>query len=230
MRRDSGFTLIEVIVSVAILALISIVVWQASGSNMRAKERSEKRDEVFQSVAMVMDRMSEDLMEAFLYSPTSEELGKSINGEILAKTAFVGKNNGDADEISFTSFSHVRYLKDVKESDQEEVTYKLEPSKDDESNSLEIVKRSSSPLDANPTEGGKTYPLLKGVKGLSFRYYDPKKQEWFEEWDSEGSDNPSKLPRAVEITLTVENPEEEGEPIVFTTIAIVEMAPGPNDF
>ncbi|MDO8461735.1 MAG: type II secretion system protein GspJ [Deltaproteobacteria bacterium] len=229
LKNEKGFTLIEVMVSIAILALISIIVWQASGSNMRAKERSEKRDEVFQGVALVMDRMTEELISAYIYSPMAEQNGKSPSGEILSKTTFVGKNGGDQDELSFVSFSHVRYVKDIKESDQEEITYHLEPSKENPGE-FALMKRVSSPPDADSTIGGKGYPILDRVKGLSFRYYDSKRQEWFDEWDSAGSDTPNKIPRAVEMTLTVENPEEGGEPVLFTTIALLEMAPGPNDF
>ena len=233
MRRSAGFTLIEVMVSVAILALISIIVWQASGSNIQAKERSERRDELFSSAGLVLDQICDELAASFLYSPRAEQIGKSPNGEVLTKTLFLGKNGGDQDEIQFVSFAHVRYLKDAKESDQAEIGYSLEPSKENEG-TFNLIKRVSSPPDDAPGEGGVRYTVLEKIEGFNLRYYDPKKGEWVDEWNTETYDHRDKLPRGVEITLRLAGPEpekmERSQPITLRTMALVEMAPGPNDF
>ncbi|MBI3540649.1 MAG: hypothetical protein HY073_00640 [Deltaproteobacteria bacterium] len=73
--------------------------------------------------------------------------------------------------------------------------------------------------------------LLEGVKELNFRYFNSQKNEFSDEWDSTKMDYIGKMPRAVEITMVVQDSnDEEGEPLRFSTVVLLEMAPGPNDF
>jgi type II secretion system protein J len=223
--------LIEVLVAVALLAIISFLVWQAMGTSTASKERFEKRETVFRGAALALDRISRDLQTAVLYSNV-EFLGVSAGGEQMTKSVFIGANNGDQDKLTFNTLSHVRYLKDTKESDLAEVSYFLEPDEDEEAPAglFVLQKRESSPPDAEPEEGGTVTTLLRGVKELNFRYYDKRKVEYGDEWDTTKLDYVNKLPRAVEITLVLQDPIDEEESIRFSTVALLEMAPGPNDF
>ena len=231
-----GFTLIEVMVAIALLAVISILLWQSMGASVQSKERFEKKDQVFREATLSLDRMAQDLSTAMLLSSV-EFLGVSENGEQNTKSAFIGENLGDQDKVSFHALSHIRYLKDVKESDQAEISYFLEPqsesSDDSEISTADLFvlkKREQSPPDANPTEGGTIMTLLEGVKEMNLRYFDPVKAEWAEAWDTTSSDYVNRLPRAIEIVLVVQDPVDEDGSLTLTTTSLLEMAPGPNDF
>jgi hypothetical protein len=144
---------------------------------------------------------------------------------------FIGFDEGDQDRLIFHTLTHVRYLKDTKESDQAEVSYFLEEEEEGEG-IWALKKRVQSPPDAEPEEGGVVMTILTGVREFNLRYYDSQKGEFFPEWDSTAVDYANRLPRAVEILLILENPmeEEEGEGHRFLTTAFLGMAPGPNDF
>ena len=234
-KNRKGFTLIEVLVAVTLLAIISILVWQSMGSSIASKERFEKKEEVFRGGSLALDRMMRGLQMAVIYSSV-DFLGVSPGGEQQTKSVLIGLNNGDQDKLTFETLSHVRYLKDVKESDQSEVSYFLEPEEDAPGEDVKVSglfslkKREQSPPDADPDEGGTTLTLLDGVKELNFRYFDPQKWEYLDEWDSTKVDYLNKLPRAVEITLVMQDPVDEEGTIRFSTVALIEMAPGPNDF
>jgi hypothetical protein len=43
------------------------------------------------------------------------------------------------------------------------------------------------------------------VRRLNLRYYDERKEEWLDEWDSESSDQMNRVPHAVEIALELED-------------------------
>ncbi len=230
MKNENGFTLIEVLIAVVLLAIISLLVWQSMGSSIGSKDRSEKREGTYRAATLTMDRMTRDLSMAVLFS-NLDFLGVSPNGEQMTKSVFIGTNSGDQDQLTFDTLSHVRYIKDVKESDLSEVTYFLEKDTESEQPGLYLLKkREKSPPDANPAEGGTAMTLLEGVKELNFRYYDPAKTEFKDEWDSTKLDNLNKLPRAVEITLVVQDPNDEEASLRFATLALLEMSPGPNDF
>ncbi len=236
--KRAGFTLIEVLVSVTLLAIIAMLVWQAMGSTVKSKARFEGQDEAFRSASLALDRVSRDLQMSFLFS-NLELLGVTSNGEQVTKNAFIGSDQGSLDKVTFVTFGHVRYLRDSKESDQAEVSYFVESGGAEESNDEEntsspegqiLKKRESSPPDAQPEEGGKISILLDGVKEFNLRYYDAEKGEYVDAWDSTGVDRLNKLPRAVEITLGVQSPVDEDQVLKFKTVVLLEMAPGPNDF
>ncbi len=227
-NHSPGFTLIEVMVAIALLAVISFLIWQAMGAATGSKERLEKREEVFRGATLAMNGMIRDLEMAVLFAQV-DFLGVSASGQQMSKSQFVGANNGDHDKISFDTVSHVRYLKNRKESDLAEVSYFLEPASE-ETGGFVLKKRESSPPDDNPDEGGTTATLLEGVKELNFRYFDPIKNEYTDDWDSTKIDQFNKMPRAVEIVLVLKDPLDEEQSVRFMSVALVEMSPGPNDF
>lgn len=233
LLKRGGFTLIEVLVAVTLLALISILVWQAMGSTVKSKERFETKDQVFRSVSLAMARVSHDLKTAFLFS-RPEILGLSVNGEQMSKNVFIGVNQGELDKVTFVTFNHLRYVKDSKESDQAEVGYFVENGtvETEEGEALVPIlkKREASPPDTQPEEGGRVINVLEGVKEFDLRYYREDRDEFVEGWDSTGIDNLNKLPLAVEMTMAVADPFDEEASIKFKTIVFLEMAPGPNDF
>ena len=229
--------MIEVLVSITILAAISILVWQAMGSTIKLKERFEAQDEVFRNASLAMERVARDLRMAFLFSKP-EILGLTPSGEQMSKNVFLGADEGENDKVTFNTFSHLRYLKNDKESDQAEVSYFVESglseagesTEEEEEVGMVLKKREQSPPDAQPEEGGKVIPVLAGVKVFNLRYYHIQKDEFVDAWDSAGIDNLNTLPRAVEITLGVQSPVDEEQVLKFKTVVFLEMAPGPNDF
>lgn len=221
--------MIEVLVALAVLSLLSLLIWQEMKIVTLSKDRFEKKGEAFRGASLTLQRLSADLQMAVLFS-SPDILGVSSGGEQVTKSVFVGKNSGDQDGIVFNSLSHIRYLKDSKESDLAEVGYFLEPAQEEGEGPFLLKKRDSSPPDAEPEEGGRTFTLLTGVKELNFRYYDLQKQEFVDQWDSTSLDYVNRLPRAVEIALVVRNPVSEEEEFRFATVVLLEMAPGPNDF
>jgi general secretion pathway protein J len=228
MRDQKGFTLIEVLIAVVLLAIISVLVFQSMGSMAGSRERFETRSQVYRGANVFLDRMTRELATTVLYA-NIELLGVSANGEQMSKSVFSGANNGDQDKLTFDNLSHTRYLKDSKESDLAEVTYFLEPQ--EEGDGLFVIKRREKcPLDAEPGEKGKVTVLLDGVRELNFRYYDPVKGEYQEEWDTTKLDFANRLPRAVELTLVLQDPADEDNTLRFKTVALLEMSPGPNDF
>ncbi len=229
LRLESGFTLIEIMVSVAILAIISLILWQSSAVMMNAKQRYEAEDIRFHEVLMALTRISDDLSMSFLYQ-SADHLGKTGRGDPQRNIRFYGKDNGNRDELNFATFSNLRIIKDSKENEQAEVAYLLKAEERDGGQAWNLVKRIQSPPDSDPEQGGQEFTVLEDVQELKFQYYDQGRKEWRPEWDSSSLDFNKRLPRAVEITLVIEDPVIPDETRTFSTTALLEMAPGPNDF
>lgn len=93
----SGFTLLEVLVASAILALVALIVVGLADSTARMTNLSQKRMSADGEARQALDRMSTDLRQAILREDLSEFIGKQAgNDEIIfhAQTDGYGGNRG----------------------------------------------------------------------------------------------------------------------------------------
>lgn len=224
MKRAPGFTLIEVLISVAIMGIIMTLIWSTTTQSLRTKDRVEKRDLQFHIGRVALRKLGDDLTVAFLSkaaraSPVSPEATTPATEApapaptIAApasglKTFFVGEDQGGQDSIKFTSLSHLRLFKNAKESDQCKVMYEVVTSKDDPQ-VYNLIRREDPWLDETADVKGKEMVLISGIKEFDIEYYDSRRNEWLKEWDTQKVDWQSRLPQAVRVRLTFANPEDE---------------------
>lgn len=88
------------------------------------------------------------------------------------------------------------------------VDYFAQP--DDKTGLLDLYSRQNVNLTDDPLTGGITYPLVFGIKGINFRYYDGYTKEWSDTWDTR-EDGRGYLPSLVEITLYMPNNNNENK-------------------
>lgn len=218
-RARRGFTLLEIIVSVSILALIGMLTFATVGTALDARDWLEKDDAANQSARVAMDRLHRDLELAWL-TPNVQ----AVN---TFKTIFIAKSN-DPDQLWFTALSHRRMHANARESDQTEITYWTEddPEKDD---ALVLLRREAPRIDQEPEKGGAILPLAYGVKTFNVRFLDPTTNTWKDEWDTTGADTPYRLPRAARIVLEMyaPDPDEPDRDVTRTYASTVLLAYGP---
>ena len=204
----SGFTLLEVVISVGILAVILTIVYNAFNSSMKALTAMETRGDAYAQARIVLNRMSEEIASIYL-SETNPNTGTGLFGE--------DEDEDDLpfDSLHFTSLSHVRWTKDSKESELCEIGYYLE--KDEETRESFLFRREDWNVDGTLEEGGRPLELAEGVDGLNFRYYDG--DDWVDEWDSRIN---GKLPKAIEVVLVMRDPRRKR--ITFSSTFPVPMA------
>jgi general secretion pathway protein J len=183
-KNTYGFTLMEVLIATAILAVVMAIVYGSFVQTRRVIGRTEVAVEGLRGIRASFNRITSDLSMAFL--------SKTNNN-----TFFVGTDDYEggypSDKIDFTSYSHRLRERSAKESDQMEVGYYLK--KDFEGGSV-LIKREKNRIDANAMYGGKTYELSEDIVGINLRYLED--GAWLESWDSRVS---MSLPEAVEITV-----------------------------
>ena len=215
-----GFTLLEVMIAMTILAAMSLLLYTSMSQTMTGKEDTEKKDNLNHSVSLAFNKMASDLQMAFLL-PGPDFLGTDGSRKSVFK--------GTEEKMDFASFSHVRYLKDAPEADFGEIGYSLEDNKDEEGGGRMLVRRESKILDDKPDDGGTIEPLVEGVKEIHFEYFDTKKNDWMKSWDSSQLENSNQLPRAVRIQIKVQDPSSE-DSFTFSTIAELKLSDGPINF
>lgn len=204
LKGHHGFTLMEVLIAIAILAIVMAIVYGSFVQTRRVIDRAEGAVDELRGVRVAFNRMMLDLNMAFISTPVSQTPPQTTQNN--ESTFFVGTDGVAGgypnDSIDFTSFSNKIRSRDARESDQMEVGYYL---KRDYEGKAVLMKREKKRLDKNPMYGGKSYEITEDIVGLNFRYL--KEGAWYDSWDSRAK-SPVAIPEAVEITIIVKESDE----------------------
>jgi general secretion pathway protein J len=214
-RPARGFSLIEVLIAVAITGFIGVVIAGTLQQVDKASQIVRSQQERMASVRNGLARMERELSMAFL----SEHFDRGRYRD--RPTLFKGRE----DEVLFTTMAHQRLWKDAKESDQAVVEYTVE--RDPDGNGEALFRRVKPRLDDEPDRGGRKDLVAEHVTRLSLRYWDRKRKDWVRDWSTRDSERLNELPSRVKIELEVERPDGKRE--TFTTQARVELT-APLDF
>ncbi len=197
-----GLTLIEIIVALALMALIGSISAATLSTSIQALDALETAGGSNRSARIVMRRISSALQLAYL-TPNKT----AVN---TYRTVFVGKDDGDEDQIWFATLGHHRKIRDSRESDQAEITLFLHEDPDNADTKV-LFLRESPLIDQYPDKGGRPMPLARGVSRFDLRYLDGATGEWQDEWDSEGAETPGRLPRAVQVVIEISSQDPNGD-------------------
>ncbi|WP_437676209.1 type II secretion system protein GspJ [Sorangium sp. So ce131] len=215
-RRVAGVTLLEVLVSVGILAIIGTLIYGAFDGMSRSRAGISRMSDRYHQGRAAIARISREIQEAFL--SRHQPLDKNI---VVRLTAFVGDDASPADRLDFTAFAHRRLLRNAHESDQCEIGYF--GSRDPESDKLDLVRRESKTIDTEPTRGGVVNVLAEDIESFNVEYLDPLTSEWTDTWDStQPAAQFERLPTQVRVTLVLKG-GPGGEPIRFETKVPIAM-------
>ncbi len=211
-----GMTLIEVMISLAVLGMLMVSVWSSFNGTLRAMEVSEQIQNRYSIVRNGMLRMESELSMAYL------SFNRPLD-DTKHYTLFEGRDSFDSDSITFSAFAHLRVRKDADESDQSVIQYFLLADPDDKSRT-HLYRRESRRLTGDrPEDLERYYPayvLVEDVVSFDVKYWNVQDLDWQEEWRTTALDfQPDRLPPRVKIRLGV----LDGDDIVYFTTQVVIM-------
>jgi general secretion pathway protein J len=219
MRRArpaaAGFTLLEVMLALAIMGFITATIWGTFSQTAKVKQRMESAQERTHTLRLALTRMTRELEMAYL---SGSEL--TFNQE--RRTMFVATPHADMDELRFSWFGHQRLRHDSPEADSAVVMYYAESDPQDPG-VMNLMRRETRRLEMKDpqTIPGEAYILCPNITRLKFSFYDFIKREWREDWTTMGVDGRQYVPTHIRISLTVV--DEKGEQITFTSAARLQM-------
>lgn len=196
--RTEGFTLLEVLVAIAVLAVLSMLLYGAFAGLKRTKEGVERINDRHREARMAMTRMVRELQSAYLSAHEPVPPTRPVQ-----KTVFKGTAGIPGDRIDFVAFAHRRLDRDARESDQCEISYYV-ASNPDKPGVVDLLRRESALIDLIPEHGGRLEVLATDVNLFDVAFLEPLTIQWLESWDStQATGQLGRLPTQVRITLVL---------------------------
>ncbi len=199
-RREAGLTLLEIMISTAIMVTMMALAWRTIGNTGEVKRRFEAFEERNHELRMALGRIAADLEAAYLSRNEDQNATHP-------RTMFVAKSGSKFPEVRFSTLGHRVLWADANESEQTVISY-LTRSDPERRNVTDLVRREQRrPSNELPDDVPAEYDvLLRDVQSLKLEFWNWKDQDWQDGWDTTQSDGQRGwLPSRVRITVTIKD-------------------------
>jgi general secretion pathway protein J len=177
---ERGFTLVEVLLAVSLVAMMATLVFGSLYVTTSAIDTARAKSADEQIVRRTFSIMTDELSVSESRA-TAPWMG--INGQW---------DGQPADSIAFLTMGQFRGADSAKDTELVRIVYTREGDR-----LLRFARRNLYSLTDESIE---QVELATKVKGFNVRYYDGKSQVWLDEWDSRGRPG---TPKAILIELTL---------------------------
>lgn len=211
MTNRKGFTLIEVMITIAILGTLTVLAAQAIQQAIQAKVKLQGQLDDVSRVRDAMRLLERDINLAFHYRDVEKEIEDLIKKKNQPNNpvptpgvpigGFVPPLNqeparevprrdpathfiGTEEALNFVTLNNARTVRNARQADFIEVGYSIKDCKSlsNGETSKCLWRRSSPYVDLDVLKGGDELPLLENVSEFKLRYIGKGKQDWVRDW------------------------------------------------
>jgi prepilin-type N-terminal cleavage/methylation domain-containing protein len=199
-RARRAFTLLEIMLAVAILGMMALAIYRFVGANLVAVRLSSQLNEVdarYEGLTALLNEQLRDL-------PPGQG---TLSGEPYKF------ENRSRDEMTWICSAGPGLLTRYASGD---FAVTLRPRAMAKGNRLELGLVRESQDDANPVNENQAWvPLLRDLNSVEIRYFDPRLNAWVDRWTDRGT-----LPHLVRLTI-----ERADSPAPWETVLALRRTP-----
>lgn len=222
-----GFTLVEIVIAIAILSIVLGTAYSSVTQILTSKKILDDKRDLSLTANSVVRRLTRELQLTVDENPLlfSEDTGSDQNktnlyflGEKGSPSS--GSSNSSGDSVSFIAQEGGQYLPDGgTHTGMVQISYRLmkDPDNREDSEKLSLVREeipytvltnSSDPKEwreakAKSFKNRMTFPISDRVKSFKLRYYDLENDKWLDSWND---DRKGTLPALVQFKISLLSP------------------------
>jgi prepilin-type N-terminal cleavage/methylation domain-containing protein len=219
--RRHGFTLIELIVAMGMVAILSVSLYASLRIAFRARESAEKTIEPSRTAELAMEFIRADLQNAMTPNPgaanpntVSNTLPTAVTGSFVGTDGQDGRGRDNDDLIFFSTAESPQHADGTGDIKMVELTVVQAQDTGD----YVLVRRVTPNLLAASTPNPDEEVICRGVAGFNLRYYNG--AEWTDTWDSTQTQFDGTIPVAVEVTVQLDRPNNSGQTQSYRFVCI----------
>lgn len=205
-KNKKGFTILEILIAVFILATVLSTVYAAYRGTFRIMKDLERDEALYGMARNTMQRMLKDLAAVTASGGAFK---------FVSRPAYV--TGGNFTDITFLARAHLAWSENELSGAPAEITYYVE---EDTEGGYRLLRRDTPSIsaanDAEPAPGG--FVLCEGLQALKYTFTDRDGQER-DSWDStaEGAGGKNRAPAQIAVELKLVNPQDREKPHTFFT-------------
>ncbi len=210
--KRAGFTLMEMLIAMAILGFVMALVWQSFAMILRAQRSGEKMLDNLHHGEFVMDNLVEAIRSAAFYRAVGHRFGFILEPREGVKYprdsiswVKTGPNFVDPGGVLMHGMHRIEFTVDEDGQGSEGAVVRVYPHMADEDDPVHMLD-----------------PRLisTAVLGFRCRVYDPELEWWVEEWEQN-----MMIPGLLELTLYLSPIDDGDEPVIMTRVVEIPVSP-----
>ena len=201
---QAGLTLLEVMLAIAILAVMMTLAWKTIANTSETKKVFEAYEERNHELRMALSRVVRDFEHAYLSSNEDRNAAHP-------RTMFMAKSSMRLPEIRFSTLDHSVLWSDANESEQTVISY-VPHDNPDHPGAVDWVRREQRRMSNEPPESEPADfdVLVHDITAVKLQFWNWKNNDWQDTWDTTQADGQKGwLPSRVRITVTVKGPDDK---------------------
>lgn len=214
--EERGFTLLEILIAIFMLALVASAVFGAFSGTFKVVNETEIQEEIYATARVALERISEDLASVCggALSKGEQHQTGATRQQFLFKGEDHRVDDKNADTLRFLSSAHLSFKIGRQAEGPAEISYYTEYR--EETGELTLYRSDTLDYLEGSEDGQGGLLLCEGLKWLDFIYYD-KDGDAHDTWDTTQSSGMAQLPSRVEISVGFENALDPENPLQFMT-------------
>lgn len=186
MKLKRGFTLLELLVALSIFSVLSVMAYGGLQTVITTKTSTQQAAERISEIQLVMMRISNDLRQA---------IPRKIRDEYGDFLYAMQSSNNSNETMAWTRAGYRNPARLIR-SHIQRVAYKLEERK--------LFRLTWPVLDRAQDTKVMESEVLSNIELIEWRFLTDK-NEWISEWPEQGNTNLDAIPKAVEITMELQD-------------------------